>query len=63
MEAVETLHSHGKLFLNHYSFNCIIIAMLATLCYVSYIMLFSVVLFVYVQLFWLYQKKLFSRLI
>jgi len=30
---VGTLHEHGKLFLIYYSFTCIVIAMLATLCF------------------------------
>jgi len=49
MEAVETLHEHGKLLLNHYSFNSITIAvlatlaMLATLCYslLCYLFMYS----------------------
>jgi len=32
---VGTIHELGKFLLNHYSFNCIFTAMLATLCFFS----------------------------
>jgi len=57
MKAVETLHSHGKLLLNHYSFNCIIIAKLATLCFLCCVICLCTAILA------IPEKKLFSRLI